>query len=73
MSKILTADVIRISAYITDQEGYTKRSDNPNVMCTADKVLFAVVGMRLYYGHILRPFPHCETKPFTGQGGDNSF
>ena len=42
MSKVLTTDVIRISAYITDQEGYTKRSDNPNVMCTADKVLDAI-------------------------------
>jgi hypothetical protein len=42
MSKIITTDVIRASAYITEQEGYTKRSDNPNVMCTADKVLDAI-------------------------------
>ena len=42
MPKILTTDVIRVSAYITEQEGYTKRSDNPNVMCTADKVLDAI-------------------------------
>ena len=42
MSKILTTDVIRASAYITEQEGYIKRSDNPNVICTADKVLDAI-------------------------------
>ncbi len=42
MSKILTTDVIRTSAYITEQEGYIKRSDNPNVICTADKVLDAI-------------------------------
>jgi hypothetical protein len=42
MSKILTTDVIRASAYITEQEGYIKRSDNANVMCTADKVLDAI-------------------------------
>lgn len=39
MSKVLTKDVIRVSAYITDQEGYIKRSDDQNIECTADKVL----------------------------------
>ena len=42
MSKIPTNDVIKYSAYITDGEGYIKRSDNPNVICTADKVLDAI-------------------------------
>ena len=42
MSKISTADVIKYSAYITEQEGYVKRSDDPNVTCTADKVLDAI-------------------------------
>jgi hypothetical protein len=42
MSKISTKDVIRISAYLTDKEGYIKRSDNPNVECTADKVIDAI-------------------------------
>ena len=42
MSKVSTADVIKYSAYITEQEGYVKRSDNPNVTCTADKVLDAM-------------------------------
>lgn len=42
MSKISTKDVINISAYITEQDGYVKRSDNPNTVCTADKVLDAI-------------------------------
>ena len=42
MSKIPTNDVIKYSAYITENEGYIKRSDNPNVVCTSDKVLDAI-------------------------------
>lgn len=42
MSKISTIDVIKYSAIITESEGYVKRSDNPNVKCTADKVLDAI-------------------------------
>jgi len=42
MSKISTTDVIKYSAVITENEGYIKRSDNPNVKCTADKVLDAI-------------------------------
>lgn len=42
MAKISTKDVINYSAYITESDGYVKRSDNPNVTCTADKVLDAI-------------------------------
>lgn len=42
MSKVFTKDVIRYSAYITEQEGYVKRSDDKSVTCTADKVLDAI-------------------------------
>lgn len=42
MSKIQTIDVIKYSAVITENEGYVKRSENPNVTCTADKVLDAI-------------------------------
>lgn len=42
MSKIQTKDVIKYSAYITANEGYVKRSSNPNVACTADKVIDAI-------------------------------
>lgn len=41
MSKVVAKDVIRISAYITEQEGYIKRSDS-GPECTADKVLDAL-------------------------------
>ena len=42
MSKVSTIDVIKYSAIITESEGYIKRSDNPHVICTADKVLDAI-------------------------------
>ena len=42
MSRVSTRDVIRISAYLTDQEGYIKRDENKNIKCTADKVLDAI-------------------------------
>ena len=42
MSKFSTIDVIKCSAYLTEQEGYIKRSDNPKITCTADKVLDAI-------------------------------
>lgn len=42
MSKISTKDVINYSAFITEQDGYVKRSENSSVICTADKVLDAI-------------------------------
>lgn len=39
MAKFPTAEVIKHSAYITGKYGYVKRSDDPNVECTADIVL----------------------------------
>lgn len=41
MAKIIATDVIRVSAYITEREGYVKRSDSAKE-CTADKVLDAI-------------------------------
>ena len=41
MAKIIATDVIRISAYITEREGYVKRSDSAKE-CTADKVIDAI-------------------------------
>lgn len=42
MSKVSTKDVIKYSAYLTDIDGYVKRSDDQNVVCTADRVLDAI-------------------------------
>lgn len=42
MPKVQTIDVIKYSAVITESEGYVRRSENQNVMCTADKVLDAI-------------------------------
>jgi hypothetical protein len=41
MAKIIATEVIRISAYITEREGYVKRSDSAKE-CTADKVIDAI-------------------------------
>jgi hypothetical protein len=41
MAKIISTEVIRISAYITEREGYVKRSDSAKE-CTADKVIDAI-------------------------------
>jgi hypothetical protein len=43
MAKFSTADVIKYSAYITEKHGYIKRSDDPNVECTADSVFNAMI------------------------------
>jgi hypothetical protein len=42
MSRIASTDVINASAYITNREGYIKRTDDARVTCTADKVLDAI-------------------------------
>lgn len=42
MSKITATDVIKVSAYITNREGYIKRTDDARVTCTADRVLDAI-------------------------------
>lgn len=47
MAKFLTTDIIRASAYITEHEGYVKRSENKNIICTADKVIDIVEGKLL--------------------------
>ena len=43
MAKFPTDKVIKVSAYITAENGYTKRSDDPSVECTADQVFDAII------------------------------
>lgn len=42
MAKLITTEVIKHSAYITYREGYVKRSDNGDVVCTADRVIDSI-------------------------------
>jgi hypothetical protein len=43
MAKFSTIDVIKVSAYETSMNGYTKRSEDARVVCTADAVFDALI------------------------------
>ena len=43
MAKFSTIDVIKVSAYETSMNGYTKRSEDARVVCTADTVFDALI------------------------------
>lgn len=44
MPKYSTAEVIKCCAYITEKNGYVKRSDDPNIECTTDLVIDLLLG-----------------------------
>ena len=47
MAKLQTIEVIKYAAFETLHSGYTKRSENQKVACTADKIMDMIIGAEI--------------------------